>query len=235
MLILSHVCGRERTTTEARGEELALAALTHVLEGRLGVEPVTSVHGAFYAEEQYDIIALELGHAALGLAASPAATREDAQKNSPELIDSRRVGNDATSLAEHLRQQAEEMEKNRIEMEKQRAEIDALRRQAAAAAEAAAAAQKSVSRVAQAIDLQDKANDERSSGGVQHQQLQVQAANSQSGGSAQADVRVKHVEIQQNALSEDVSVLRQQALLAREEHAKLETAMQSMNKGKSSK
>ena len=115
MLILSHVCGRERTTTEARGEELALAALTHVLEGRLGVEPVTSVHGAFYAEEQYDIIALELGHAALGLAASPAATREDAQKNSPELIDSRRVGNDATSLAEHLRQQAEEMEKNRCE------------------------------------------------------------------------------------------------------------------------
>ena len=57
---------RQRTATQAHGEALALAALSHVLEGKLRIGPaVSNVHGALYEDSQIDAIALELAQAAL--------------------------------------------------------------------------------------------------------------------------------------------------------------------------
>ena len=252
------LCGRERTTVEARGEKLALAALSHVLDGKLAVEPLYSSHGSFYSDEQYDEVASELARAALGydVPVSASATSEadhsTAMQNreSETLVEAR--GNfgevslngkptiELAGVMQVMARYAEEIERLKVqagEVEQLKRETALMKERHAAEIDAlrrqAAATDKTAKRAFDALDLDNSSANVNDAGDGLHQQQMAQRVNTASAGARRAGAvseRVLHVEVQQGMLSDDVETLRQELLLHRERFARLEEGTQPTRK-----
>jgi hypothetical protein len=228
--------GRERTATQAHGEELALAALSHVLEGKLTVEPVSSAHGASYREEQYDEIALELARASLPAhllarltpaAASDASPRDQASptKASPGLARPPGIAVhadpsaspaqvDLAALVAQMAQQAAEME----QMKKQLAESEHRR----------SAMEKKLVTLETAVNPEDDAPGDSSGGGPLQQLLarRSTAASSRTGtASARATVAVER---RVEGVAEDHQTLAAEFLRERERNDLLQKEVEEL-------